>query len=136
MIVGTTGSRCKRPENVRHEFRRLLLESGATELHHGDCLGWDQQAHEIARDIGLMIVAHPPEIGAMRAYCDADVVLEPLPYLVRNKAIVRAAECIIAAPDGPEKLRSGTWFTIRAAKKAGRKVAIIYADNLSKEAGE
>ena len=44
-----------------------------------------------------------------------------MPYLERNKNIVNAVDFIIAAPDGPEKVRSGTWSTVRYAKKVGTK---------------
>lgn len=55
-------------------------------------------------------------------------VLEPKPYLVRNKDIVNASEGMLAAPRGPEELRSGTWSTIRYARKCRKKVLIMWPD--------
>lgn len=125
MKVGTTGSRNPRPDRVCQRFKRLLIEWGATELHHGDCIGWDQQAHRVAVDLGLKTVAHPPNVETLRAFCEADEIRPALPYLERNERIITSTDKIIAAPDGPEKLRSGTWSTVRKAKSLGVKGVII-----------
>tara|TARA_R110002095_G_scaffold142284_1_gene123231 strand:+ start:1278 stop:1589 length:312 start_codon:yes stop_codon:yes gene_type:complete len=95
------------------------LEWGVTELHHGDCTGWDEQAFEVALDLGLKTVAHPPTSDSFRAFTASDVILPTAPYLARNKDIVVAVERMIAAPDGPERQRSGTWSTVRFAKSQG-----------------
>jgi len=125
MRVATTGSRQSRPDAVCRALRKLLIEWGATELHHGDCIGWDKQAHDVAVSLGLKTVSHPPDIDSMRAYCVADETMYPLPYIERNKAIVLACNRIIAAPDGPERTGSGTWSTVRMALRLGRKGMII-----------
>lgn len=125
MRIGTTGARTKRPEDVCQRFRELLTEWGATELHHGDCVGWDKQAHDIAVSLGITTVAHPPDNSKMRAFCCADYVRPALPYLERNREIVLSTVKMIAAPDGPEVARSGTWSTIRTAKKMGRAGVIL-----------
>lgn len=127
MIVGVTGSRFDRPSEKVERLRSLLVEWGATELHFGDCNGWDRQSFEVARDLGLKTVAHPPTDPKMRAFCPADVILPERPYLDRNKAIVHAVDRMIAAPDGPERQRSGTWSTIRYAKRVGRRGVILAA---------
>ena len=58
MIVGVTGSRCPRPVRSVGRLRVLLLEWGATELHQGDCTGWDEQAFEVARAVGKRLKYH------------------------------------------------------------------------------
>jgi hypothetical protein len=98
-----------------------MLQHGVTELHHGDCVGWDKQAHDAAKAMGIRTVAHPPSNPSMRAYCEADDVRAPLPYLDRNKAIVAACDRLVAAPDRPEETRSGTWSTVRHARREGVK---------------
>lgn len=127
MIIGTTGSRRIRPESTCQAFRSYLIEHAATELHHGDCLGWDNQAHDIAVSLSIKTVAHPPSNPALRAYCRADKIMEPIPYLDRNNQIVLACDALFAAPDGPETLRSGTWSTVRRARKSGKAVTTIIA---------
>jgi len=50
-------------------------------------------------------------------------------YLARNHFIVAYSEELVAAPkSNKEELRSGTWATIRYARKRKRMVTIIYPD--------
>ena len=116
MILGVTGSRIARPQKTLERLYAFLNDNQVTELHHGDCIGWDQQCHDICAAHGIKTVAHPPNDQRYRAGCAADVILPEKPYLERNKDIVRASGFLIAAPDGPERLRSGTWSTVRYAK--------------------
>lgn len=97
------------------------------EFHHGDCIGSDSEAHEIALWLGYQIVIHPPNNPIKRAYCgnwthraiEAD-------YLVRNHNIVNSVEILIVAPKmNVEELRSGTWATYRYAKKMGKRIIML-----------
>lgn len=119
MIVGVTGTRYGRENEALEKLRQTLKTKGAKEFHHGDCEGWDEQAHFIAKQLGLRIVVHPPDDDRHRAWCSGGLVLPPKPYLERNRDIVNAIQFLIAAPDGPERTRSGTWSTVRYAKKRG-----------------
>lgn len=100
------------------------------ELHHGDCIGSDAQAHEIARRLGgLWIIGHVPDRDEKRAFCDFDVTLPPRSYIERDHNIVDACDFLLATPHGHvEELRSGTWATIRYARKTGKALRIIYPD--------
>ena len=52
-----------------------------------------------------------------------------LPPLVRNHKIVGAVHLLIATPKtDKEELRSGTWATIRYAKKVRLSTCIVYPD--------
>lgn len=54
------------------------------------------------------------------------IVLPAKDYLARNHDIVDAAGLLIAAPSGPaEKRRSGTWATVRHARKQGTRIWIV-----------
>ena len=119
MILGVTGSRRVRPDRIVQKLKDFMRDSQVTELHHGDCTGWDEQAYWAARALQIKTVAHPPLSNEWRAFTSSDVVLEPMPYLDRNKDIVSACDFLIAAPDGPERQRSGTWSTVRHAKRVG-----------------
>lgn len=124
MILGFTGSRYGLSIAQRCDLERMLRI--ATEFHHGDCVGGDEQAHNLARAYGVPIVIHPPDDPRLRAYCqDAKLVHTPRPYLQRNREIVQACEHLVAAPDGPERLRSGTWATVRIARRLGKQVTIL-----------
>jgi predicted Rossmann fold nucleotide-binding protein DprA/Smf involved in DNA uptake len=51
------------------------------------------------------------------------------PYLARNRDIVLETIALIAAPAEPlEQIRSGTWSTVRFAKKQGKTVILILPD--------
>lgn len=104
------------------------------ELHHGDCIGADAEAHEIARGWGARVAGHPPTDPKKRAFCRFDEEREPKPYLDRNHDIVDETEWMVAAPgEMEEQLRSGTWATIRYARKRGRRLIIVHPDGSSAE---
>jgi hypothetical protein len=46
----------------------------------------------------------------------ADEIAEDKDFLERNRDIVDRVEILIAAPEGPEVQRSGTWSTVRYAR--------------------
>ncbi|SRR5260370_29568235 len=100
-----------------------------SEFHHGDCFGADEQAHAIARELGLKIMLHIPVNAINRAFCEGDETFGPLPYLDRNEEIVKCTDILIATPfEVIEQLRSGTWFTIRCARKRRSPIIIIQPD--------
>lgn len=97
-----------------------------TEFHHGDCIGADAQAHQIATALRVWRVVHPPEDANKRALCFGDRYMPAKPYLVRNREIVDVSDLLIAAiKEDAEELRSGTWSTIRYARKTRKPVLII-----------
>lgn len=114
----------------RRVVRNLLcVQSLWFELHHGDCVGADAEVHEIAEAFGsVTIVSHPPKIDRLRARCVADEEREPLPYHVRNRAIVDESSLLIAAPKGPESVGSGTWQTVRYAWAQKKPVIVAWPD--------
>lgn len=125
--VGFTGTRHGMTPAQREALRALLRPTDT--LHHGDCVGADADAHEIARAMGCRIAVHPGPVSALRAHCAGDVLHEPRPFLDRNVRIVLATEILIAAPrTAQEKMRSGTRFTVREARRRGREVIIIRPD--------
>jgi hypothetical protein len=100
-----------------------------TEAHHGDCVGGDHEFHGLVmfRLAGLIYV-HPPSDPKARAWCSNAVILPPKPYLDRNRDIVDATDCLLAAPEGPEWRfpRSGTWYTVRYARQQGKQIVVVY----------
>ena len=100
------------------------------EIHHGDCVGADKDAHMMAVKLGIPIVIHPPENPAMRAWCGkAAEMRPPLPYMTRNRAIVDETEILIAAPARLEPVKSsGTLLTLEYARKCERPVGLICPD--------
>jgi hypothetical protein len=97
-------------------------------LHHGDCVGVDAEACHLAmRDYYLW--SHPCNLYRKRAYIDSGMVEDEKAPLDRNWDIVLACSTLIACPgEMTEQLRSGTWATIRYARKAGKTIVFIYPD--------
>lgn len=127
--IGLTASREPRPQPQLDALKLLMEMLGPCELHHGDCVGGDEQAHDMAVHAGWRIVVHPgTDTGALRAWCRGDENRSPKANLKRNWDIVVETSEMIALPKGPEELRSGTWSTIRKARKAGRPVTVIWPD--------
>jgi hypothetical protein len=127
MRVGVTAT--QRGLNPRQlaEFELCLRQLHATELHHGDCVGGDAQLHDVARRLGLRVVGHPPDNMSKRAHCQCDELRVPRPYLDRNHDIVDETEVLLAGPkDTVEELRSGTWATVRYARKRGKQVHVVW----------
>lgn len=124
-IVSVTGTR-----HGTTLYQKAVLQSNIRHiawLHHGDCIGADADAHDIARKLGIKIHVHPPDNPTLRAFKGGDRESEPLPYLERNKAIVNAGQWLIATPaTTTEILRSGTWSTVRYARKMDKNRLIIY----------
>jgi hypothetical protein len=106
---------------------QALKDAGFDEFHHGMCIGADEQAARIAKVIGFRVVAHPglardPKNMLYRSEWDGnDEVREAKPFIERDHDIVDETEVMLATPlTCAEQVRSGTWTTIRYAKKQGR----------------
>lgn len=131
MIVGFTGTRRAITEAQRDALVDLVQElEPIAEIHHGDCVGADAAFHRIAANwSGCRFVVHPPDQPALRARMPGDLVLPPKPYLERDADIVAASDVVIACPyERAEQRRSGTWATVRMARRAGVSLALVYPD--------
>lgn len=126
--IGFTGTQRGMTVQQKRKLRELLWDYD--ELHHGDCIGSDDEAHDIALGHGLRIVVHPPSIPTKRAFRTSFHEIRPEQhYNTRNHNIVDETSELIATPaEFEEQLRSGTWATIRYAVKQGKKVTIIFPD--------
>src|SRR2546421_4680099 len=111
-------------------FLKNELEKSPVYAHHGDCVGADEEFHLLCLALGAVIIVHPPSDGSQRAYCKhPDEVLDERPYLSRNHDIVDASDLLIACPSSEdEKLRSGTWATVRYARKTCKTVHMFKPD--------
>lgn len=131
MKVGFTGWRAEIPKGRRISLHRVILDlhedCKISEFHHGDCIGMDVYVHRFCISIGIWTVKHPPINSIARAFCETQETRETFPYLQRNRNIVDESDIMIACPKDPnqEILRSGTWATIRYARKQGKKVIIV-----------
>lgn len=135
--IGFTGTRKGMTEAQQNALRLEMLDvelfardKGAEtiELHHGDCKGADAQVHGFAEEVGWVIWIHPGDIVNQRAWCESPNVHLPKQTLLRNADIVEAGHVLFAAPEGPETQRSGTWSTIRRARKVGKPICVVWPD--------
>lgn len=126
MRIGFTGTQAGMTIKQETELMAYLAVHCAS-FHHGDCIGADAQAHNIARQLLIPIIIYPPIIKTKRAFCkDYSSIREPKDYLVRNHDIVDNTDMLIACPKtAEEEMRSGTWATVRYARKIGRSILII-----------
>ena len=127
--VGFTGTRIGMTERQMVELDLILTNlvyRGYAYAHHGDCVGADSEFHSLAKKHGYKVVIHPPSNWGLRAQCDGDELRSPLPYLERNHEIVRSCDIIIATPkERIEVMRSGTWATIRFARKLKKELKVV-----------
>ncbi len=141
MRIGFTGTQKGLTEKQQIMLRGLIRiysegSNTLTEVHHGDCVGADAEFHEMmgvpgAETNDVSIIVHPPEDDKKRAFCEGGTILEPKPYLERNHDIVDSCDILIACPpSGEEIIRSGTWATVRYARKMGKEVTIIPPDGI------
>ena len=97
-------------------------------LHHGDCIGADEQMANLFR-LYMLIVSHPPIVRAKRAFTESDEIRPEKPYLERNRDIVNESFTLIAMPKGYYEIqRSGTWATIRYARQTHKRHVIVWPD--------
>jgi hypothetical protein len=108
--VGFTGTLKGMSIDQEDQLAYVLDMLPRGEFHHGAAKGADTQAARIAERRGWRLVPHPAGGNP----------------LDRNHDIVAAASLLIAAPlTDKEVLRSGTWATVRYARKAGAPVLML-----------
>ena len=82
--IGFTGTRQGMTEHQKSGICWHASHSGII-LHHGDAVGADAEAHDIAVELDCGIVIHPPDDVRQRALKIAALNRAPRPYLDRNK---------------------------------------------------
>lgn len=129
MNIGFTGTRSGMTDAQKKALSQILQEhlviGQRCWFHHGDCIGADNEAHFVALLNRYHIAIHPPVDFRLRAFREGDILYPERDYITRNHEIVNCCDFLIAAPRGPEVLRSGTWATVRYARKVGKKVLIL-----------
>lgn len=130
MKLGFTGTRLGMTREQRDRCWGAVRDLHPEELHHGDACGADAEMHQLARELVIRVVVHPPINDSQRAYCNGDELRDALPYMARNRSIVDETDLLLAIPHGPaaDAPRSGTWRTIRYAERRGKPVLIIHPD--------
>lgn len=128
MKIGFTGTQLGMNQHQKEQFILKMQELNALIFIHGDCIGADSEAHDIVRTFfpNINIVIFPPIDYSKRAFKSADLLMDEDEYLTRNKMIVDHADFIFAAPKSNiEEQRSGTWSTVRYARKKDIPVFVL-----------
>lgn len=126
MDVGITGTRNGLSlEQARYALREIPWDS-LDALHSGDCIGVDEQLHDLAISKNVTSIGHPPIKNDVRAFCEFDLEHEPRGYFPRNRDIVNSSNILYGFPpteDDPGN--GGTWYTINYSMKKGKKTIIV-----------
>lgn len=139
---GMSGQQCSQFYNVISQIPESYLE-----LHHGDCIGADDDAAAIFDDLRnepgespgeMRIVCHPPIDATHRAWNKrADETREPKSHFARNRDIVNETDLLIACPQYMEpitpEVRGGTAYTVNYARKQKKRVLVIRPDGTIEE---
>lgn len=134
MKVGFTGTQQGMSSEQRATVAEILNSLGHISVAiHGACIGADYDFNQICSEMDIPIEAYPSTIKGKTAECVGAWLHPPMPPLDRNRAIVERADIILACPAQYEEiLRSGTWATVRYARKANVKLIIIYPNGVTR----
>jgi len=139
MIVSVSGSR-DGSTPYQHQQVKLFIKTYheyIEELHHGQCKGFDEEVHDLAMEHSIKIVIHPATKQKYLSDRKSEIMLPPKEYLERNKDLSQVCHLLIAAPSTEEEvMRSGTWSTIRYARKKGKKIWIIPPERKEMDSGD
>ena len=128
MKVGFTGTREGMMLLQKETLQNLLKGLKPSAFHHGDCVGADAEAHNLATLEDIFTVSHPPEDDKLRAFTKADLIHTPEGYHARNKNIVHVTDLMIATPRVARGEAGGTWYTVKYAVSVSRPTFIISPD--------
>jgi len=139
MKIGFTGTQEGMTPMQLLKVAQFIANNEINEAHSGDCIGADKEFHELItlanknKEFPLIrTFGHIPVYDSKRAFCKYHFQHVPKPYLERNHDIVDSCDYLIATPkEKEEQLRSGTWATIRYARKNNHAGIIIFPDGTS-----
>ena len=132
--IGFTGNRYGLNQEQKEKILMILDKYDDIIVSHGDCVGSDTDFHNICINYKetyptkkIIITIFPPSNSTLRAFNKGDLLMKKKPYLQRNLDIIKNSNILIACPinKNKEELRSGTWSTIRQAKKQNITVHIL-----------
>jgi len=136
MKLGFTGTQNGMTPPQLLKVAQFIIANKLSESHSGDCIGADkefltlvQMGNKNKNFNHIKTIGHIPDNDSKRAFGAYDEERIPKSYLDRNHDIVDESDTVIATPfEKDEQLRSGTWATIRYAKKQGKPVTIFLPD--------
>lgn len=135
MILGFTGTRRGMTPAQRAALPAVLATLPGRVLH-GGADGADKEFHRFIVAAGMPndgIEIYPT--GHRCGWIGYDWFLHDLMSpLVRNRIMAERCDHLLACPAEPdEQLRSGTWATVRYARKADKPITLILPDGMIRE---
>jgi len=132
MIVGFTGTRRGLTALQMKALAHVLHDDAIELLVHGGAKGADATADMLATTYKIERRVRPGPHST--SWQEGAEVMPAVENLLRNRDIVDDADVLIACPSTyQERQRSGTWATIRCARKRGIPIRIIWNDGSQSE---
>lgn len=131
MRYGFVGSVAGMTSAQLARVRAIFCDSNTRcdELHHTDSLGADAEAHDIADELGAMIIAHPSTDSTRRSLCMADVEMRPTSIVDARKRVIESCDVLVVASGNEQAVaNAGPWMAANLAKRMGRDVIVIMPD--------
>jgi hypothetical protein len=133
IIVGFTGTRRGLTRQQFMVIEAFFKDHVILEAHHGDCIGADEEFHDICLTYDVPVILHPPENPKLRAFCKHyRKVMPPRPFLERNHIIVDTCDVLLAAPreeqEPPVARGQGTWSTVRYARRSSKRFRVVWPE--------
>jgi hypothetical protein len=136
--VGFTGTRRSGIEVERAIHRAFERIDADAQIITGGCIGADALVARYARSLAMLVHTIVPADRSRvdpdwRRFCTSFEEMPPgTDYRARNERIVECSTQLIAIPEYPEhddrSRRSGTWMTVRIARRAGVGVMAYFVD--------
>lgn len=132
-----TGSRHGPTEPQRLAFTTWLTTAKPGRLLNGLAIGCDEWALLAAKDYSWELEGFPCNITSQVSTVALELARGeyggkchgPMAPLLRNQLMVDLADSLLAMPAGmEEELRSGTWATIRHARKRRKPIVFFWPD--------
>lgn len=148
--LGVTGTRAQLTHEQHRSIKHFICEMLVSKviMHNGCCVGADMELFDLGLHSGNIVgfVMHPPiktdqsfnpvefleKISHKPTVGGKIEIRPPLDYLERDREIVGMSSYMIAAPRQMKEQRrgSGTWYTIRQARKFNKPMIIFYPSGL------
>jgi predicted Rossmann fold nucleotide-binding protein DprA/Smf involved in DNA uptake len=132
--VGVTGTLHPTPRMVELLTRAIAQLPRGTVVVQGGAIGIDHEAARIAHGLGLGVwtiyPANKSQVSTTTRIRSTHVEEMPLgtSYRKRNERVVALSSWLIAVPGEPDNgmnRGSGTWMTVRIARRAGKPVTVL-----------
>lgn len=133
-LEGMSGAQLAKFEEIAmYLTKHYVVEA----FHDGMAIGSDEEGLRVFKGLGIWTVGHPPTDQTRMTKLLADLMLPPLPFKDRNRAVVDSVNLLLVTPLLIERSqpRSGTWATKRYAEQRNTPRLIIWRDGDVKQEG-